>query len=104
MIVLLERVPLTLERLRERKAEILAVAAKHGASNLRVFGSVARGKADGNSDLDLLVDLEEGRSLWDLGGLTADLEDLLGVRVDVGTARSLRPEIRDEVIAEAIAL
>ena len=63
--------------LQEKRQEILAIAAKHGAYNVRVFGSVARGEADESSDIDILVELEEGRSLFDLGGLLMDLENLL---------------------------
>ena len=71
--------------LRESREEILAIAAEHGASNVRVFGSVARGDAGPDSDVDILVDLEENRSILDLGGLLMDLQDLLGVNVDVIT-------------------
>jgi len=91
----------SLEGLRGRRAEILAIVAKYGGSNLRVFGSVVRGQANPDSDVDFLVELAPGRSLWDLGGMIADLEDLLGVKADVGTVSSLRPEIKDEVLAEA---
>jgi predicted nucleotidyltransferase len=89
-----------LVRLRE---EILAVAARHGASNVRVFGSVARGDADAASDIDFLVDFEEGRSLLDLASLLVDLEDLLGLRVDVVTEPGLKARIRQRVLAEAVA-
>ncbi len=61
--------------LQEKRQEILAIAAKHGAYNVRIFGSVARGEADEQSDVDILVELEEGRSLFDLGGLLMDLEE-----------------------------
>ena len=67
------------------KDQILALAAKHGAYNVRVFGSVAQGTADEKSDIDFLVDLEEGRSLFDLGGLLMDLQNLLQRQVDVLT-------------------
>ncbi len=69
-----------------------------------VFGSVARGDAQPSSDVDLLVSFEAGRSLLDLGGLIADLEGLLGCRVDVVTAEELRPHVRDRVLADAVAL
>ncbi|MGC2433351.1 MAG: nucleotidyltransferase family protein, partial [Desulfobaccales bacterium] len=72
--------------LQEKRQEILEIAARHGASNIRVFGSMARGEADAQSDVDILVELEEGRSLFDLGGLLMDLENLLGCKVDVVTA------------------
>lgn len=68
--------------LREKRTEILQVAAEHGAYNVRIFGSVARGAADEASDFDFLVDMEPGRSLLDLGGLLMDLRDLLGCPVD----------------------
>lgn len=84
--------------------KILEVAARHGAHNVRVFGSVARGEADERSDLDLLVDLDQGRSLMDLGGLLIDLQETLGVRVDISTERMLRPEIRKRVLSEAVPL
>lgn len=76
----------------------------YGASNLRVFGSVARGENDAASDLDLLVDLEPGRSLLDLGGLSMDLQDLLGCSVDVVTEKGLKVRIRDRVLQGPIQL
>jgi hypothetical protein len=90
--------------LKEKREEILRVAARHGAYNVRIFGSVARGETDDASDLDVLVDMEEGRSLFDLGGLLADLEELLGGKVDVVTANGLHWYIRDRVLAEAVPL
>ncbi len=89
------------ELLRERREEIIRTAARHGARNLRVFGSVARSEAAEDSDVDLLVDLEPGRSLLDLGGLLVDLQELLGCRVDVVTEKGLRERIRDRVLEEA---
>jgi predicted nucleotidyltransferase len=86
------------------RAEILAAAARHGATNVRVFGSVARGDADVNSDVDFLVDFETGRSLLDLAGLLVDLEDLLGHPVDVVTEPGLKARIRQRVLAEAVAV
>ncbi len=91
----------TRETLRLRKAEILKLAERHGARNIRVFGSVARGENREDSDIDLLVDLEEGRNLFDLGGFLMDLRDLLGPRVDLVAARSLHRYIRERVLAEA---
>jgi predicted nucleotidyltransferase len=89
--------------LRERRAELLAAAARRGASNLRVFGSVARGDDDAGSDIDFLVDFEPTRSLVDVAGLILDLQEILGVPVDVVEASTLRSG--DEVIlADAIAL
>jgi hypothetical protein len=90
--------------LRTRRADILALAARRGARNVRVFGSAARGQADEASDLDLLVDMEPGRSLLDLGGLWSDLNQLLGIKVDVVTEQGLRESIRERVLREAIPL
>ena len=90
--------------LTEKHDEILRIAARHGAKNIRVFGSVARGDADAASDVDVLVDMEPGRSLLDMGGLLMDLQDLLGCSVDVVTERALRPRIRDRVLKEAVPL
>jgi predicted nucleotidyltransferase len=90
--------------LQEKREDILRIAAKRGAYNVRVFGSVARGEADSKSDIDILVDMEPGRSLFDLGGLLMDLQDLLGHDVDVVTERGLRERIRERVLKEAIAL
>jgi uncharacterized protein len=92
------------ELLKDKREAILQVAAKHGARNVRVFGSVARGEADEQSDIDFLVDMEPGRSLLDLGGLLVDLQDLLGQNVDVVTERGLKPRIRERVLHEAVAL
>jgi len=88
----------------KQKDQILALAAKYGAFNVRVFGSVARGEADFKSDVDFLVDLEKGRSLFDLGGLLMDLQKLLGRNVDVVTTAGLRPRIKEHVLKEAIPL
>ena len=92
------------ELLHEKREDILRIARKRGASNVRVFGSVARGEADSKSDIDLLVDLEPGRSLFDLGGLLMDLQELLGQKVDIVTERGLRERIRERVLKEAIPL
>lgn len=96
--------PVTLETLRRSAPEIEVVAARRGASNIRVFGSVARGNADTTSDVDFLVDLAPDRSLFDLGGLLMDLADLLGTKVDVVTEASLNPRLRQRVLAEAVPL
>jgi predicted nucleotidyltransferase len=87
-----------------KREEILRIAARHGARNVRVFGSLARAEADGTSDIDILVELEPGRTLFDLGGLLMDLRDLLGRDVDVVTERGLKPRIRSRVLQEAVAL
>jgi predicted nucleotidyltransferase len=85
----------------KRRNQILALAAKHGAFNVRVFGSVARGEADSESDVDFLVDLEDGRSLFDIGGLLYDLQILLHRNVDVVTEKGLHWYIKDSVLKEA---
>jgi len=95
---------LTLDDLRQRKDQILALASLHGAHNVRVFGSVARGDAAEGSDLDLVVDFDMGRSLMDHGELIMDLEEVLGCRVDVVSARGLRDRFRDRVFADAVVL
>ena len=85
----------------EMGPEILRLAAKHGAGNVSLFGSVARGEENAGSDVDLLVDVVGETSPWFPGGLVADLEDLLGRRVQVVIRRSLNPLIRDAVLREA---
>jgi predicted nucleotidyltransferase len=87
-----------------KRQEILRIAAQHGARNVRLFGSMARGEADEQSDVDFLVEMEPGRTLLDMGGLVMDLRDLLGREVDVMTERALKPRIRDRVLREAVAL
>lgn len=87
--------------LEKRRREILEIAAEHGAKNIRVFGSFARGEAGPDSDLDLLVDMEPGRSLLDLGELMLDLRDLLGRKVDVVTETSLYWLLRRKILREA---
>ena len=79
----------------------MRLAARRGARNVRIFGSVAQGENDEKSDVDFLVDLEPGRTLFDLSGLLLDLESLLHSPVDIVTERGLRPRIRDRVLAEA---
>ncbi|MGB5975035.1 MAG: nucleotidyltransferase family protein [Nodosilinea sp.] len=94
----------SLEGLKANRAKILALAEKYGASNVRVFGSVARGEAQTDSDVDFLIGLEPGRSLLDHIGLKQDLEDLLGRSVDVAESVTLHDLIRDRVLRDAIAL
>ena len=86
------------------RAAVLRIARKFGARSVRLFGSLARGEADAASDIDLLVELEPGRSLLDLSGMQFELEALLGRHVDVVTERGLRPRIRDRVLREAVPL
>lgn len=94
----------TVELLRARRDEIQRIAAKHGARNVRVFGSVARGDAHPESDVDLLIDAGPVTSSWFPAGLILDLEDLLGKRVEVVTERGLDPLIRDRVLKEAVPI
>jgi predicted nucleotidyltransferase len=88
--------------LREKRQQILALAEKYGARNVRIFGSVARGEARPDSAVDFLVEMEPGRSLFDLGGLLYELQSLLGVEVDVVTEQGLHHRIRERVLREAI--
>ncbi|MEK7402401.1 MAG: nucleotidyltransferase family protein [Gemmatimonadota bacterium] len=81
---------------------VLRLAAKYGATDVRVFGSVARGEADNSSDIDFVVRMSPGRSLFDLGALLMDLRDLLGPRVDIVTERGLRPRMREQVLRDAV--
>ncbi len=92
------------EILKARREEILIIAAKYGARNVRVFGSVARGMADEESDLDLLVELEPGTTLLSHSAMIRELERLLGRKVDVVSERGLRERIRDRVLQEAVPL
>ena len=95
----------TLDTLRaERRQEILRLARQRGASNLLVFGSVSRGEADENSDLDFLVAWEPGRSLMDHAALVEDLQELLGMKVHIGTEQSLHWYVRDRILREATPL
>jgi len=89
------------ELIGDQKELILAIAAKYGAFNVRIFGSMAQGTADETSDVDFLVDLEEGRSLFDLGGLLMDLQGLLQRKVDVLTENGLHWYIKDRILKEA---
>lgn len=91
--------------LQDRREEILKIAAKHGAFNVRVFGSVARGEETASSDIDFLIDYDLSKtSPWFPGGLLADLEDLLGCKVDIVTEKGLHYFIKERVLKEAIAL
>jgi predicted nucleotidyltransferase len=93
-----------LEFVQSKREEILRLAVRRGVHNVRLFGSVARGEAGPDSDVDFLVDLEPGRSLLDLGGLLMDLQRLLERKVDVVTEAGLRPRIRPRVLKEARSL
>ena len=92
------------ELVKAKREEILQIDARHGAKRVRIFGSVARNEAKPDSDVDFLVDMEPGRSLFDLGGLLMDLQDLLGRKVDVVTEKGLHRYIRQQVLREAVPL
>lgn len=95
---------LTCEMIRGKREAILEIARRYGASDVRIFGSVARGDANDTSDVDLIVRFERGRSLLDHGGLLMDLRDLLGTKVDVIDEEAMRPRFRQHVMKEAIPL
>jgi predicted nucleotidyltransferase len=90
--------------LRNRRPALLALAADHGTSNVRLFGSVRRGEQRPTSDVDLLVDLDEGRTLLDLTAFGEDASELLGVPVDVATSDMLKARVRRKIVADAIQL
>jgi hypothetical protein len=88
----------------DKRSQILSIAGKHGAGNVRVFGSMARGDARPDSDVDLLIQITGKTTPWFPGGLIADLEELLGRNVDIATEKELHHLIRDQVLREAIPL
>jgi len=90
--------------LKEKRGQIFTIARQYGARNVRIFGSIARGEGKRDSDLDVLVDLEPGRSLLDIIAIKQDLEDLLNTKVDVVTEAAVSPYIREEVLRQAISL
>lgn len=92
---------MTVQQLHDHAAAIRKIAARHGALNVRVFGSHARGEARPDSDLDLLVRMEKGRTLLDLIAVQQDVEDLLGIDVDVVSEGGLSPYLRDAILGEA---
>ncbi len=93
-----------LELVKNKKNDILNLANKYGASNVRIFGSVARGTSNDQSDIDFLVDFDAEASLLDWSGLWLDLSDLLERDIDVATEKSLKARYRDKVLAEALPL
>lgn len=84
--------------------KIKSIAAAHGGGNLRLFGSLARGEANPDSDLDLIVDLEKGRTLLDLIAIKQDLEDFLNRKVDIVTERGLNRYLREHILSEAVPI
>ena len=92
------------EILQQKREEILNLAAQHGASNIRIFGSVARDEEGEDSDIDFLVDMESDHSLLDRIGLIQDLEDILGRKVDLATVKGLRESFRERIMSQAIPL
>lgn len=97
-------VPNRIEELTEIRQDVRRIAAARGATNVRVFGSVGGDEQSASGELDLLVDMAEGRTLFDLIALSNDLEECLGVQVDVVTEASLSPYMRDRVLDQAVAL
>lgn len=96
---------MTIEELvRSKREAILDIASRHGAHNVRVFGSVARGNADSFSDIDLIVEFELDRSLLDHAELWLELQELLGCKVDIVSERGIKPRIRERVLREAVPL
>jgi len=95
---------ITRDDILRRRDEIIAIAKRYGASDIRIFGSVARGDATENSDVDFIVRFEPGRSLFDHGGLVMDLRELLGMKVDVIDEDAMRPRFRENVTKEVVPL
>jgi predicted nucleotidyltransferase len=93
-----------LELLQQRREDIRRIAAQHGAYNVRVFGSVARGEARADSDIDLLIEKGPTTSSWFPAGLVLELEEMLGQRVEIVTEKALSPYLRDRVLHEAVPL
>ncbi|HOC70682.1 MAG TPA: nucleotidyltransferase family protein [Candidatus Hydrogenedentes bacterium] len=92
------------ETIQAKRREILEIARRYGAHDMRIFGSVARGDQTENSDLDLVVRFDPGRTLFDQGGFLMELQDLLGIKVDVISERGMRARFREHVMKEAIPL
>ena len=89
---------------KNRREQIIRIAERHGANNVRIFGSIVRGEATPDSDIDLLVDVGQHRTPFFPGGLIADLQDLLGCKVEIVTRDALHECIRDRVLQEAVPL
>jgi predicted nucleotidyltransferase len=92
------------ELIENRRDDVRAIAERHGARRLRVFGSVARGESRPDSDIDFLVEFEPGRSLLDQAALLLDLQDLLGLKVDIVSEGGINPRMRDRILKEAVAI
>lgn len=90
--------------IRKKKKTIFDLCRQYGVTRIRIFGSVARGEEDNNSDIDFLVDLEPGRSLFDLGGLQMALQELLGRKVDVVTPAGIRQSLQERILSEVVDL
>jgi len=95
---------MSVHNIRKEKKTILALCRQYGVTRIRIFGSVARGEEDTNSDVDFLVELEPGRSLFDLGGLQMALQELLGCKVDVVTQPGIRQRLKERILAEVVDL
>lgn len=93
-----------MEKIRRNREEIRRIAERHGAHSVRLFGSLSRGEADERSDIDLLVNLEDGVTLLQHAAMVRELEALMGCRVDVVSERGLRSRIRDRILAEAVPI
>ncbi len=93
-----------LDELKEKRSQILDIAERNGARSIRVFGSIARGESDSDSDVDFLIELEPGKTLLDIVAMKQDLEDLLLCKVDVVTRKAVSPYIREKIDADAISL
>ncbi len=105
MPALPEKATMNLSQLiQQKRRQVLEIAEGHGARNVRLFGSVARGETTATSDLDLLIEMEPGRSLLDIIAIKQDLEELLGCKVDVVTEAAISPYLRDKVLHEAVRL
>ncbi|MDQ3151519.1 MAG: nucleotidyltransferase family protein [Actinomycetota bacterium] len=94
----------TVEELRAHRDEIAAIGRRHGVSDIRIFGSVARGEADERSDLDLLIDVAPGHGYFDMAGFALDIEQRMGVFTQVATPNGLKPRMQTRIIAEAVPL